>query len=343
MPTRVQGFLQREADSIAPKSLLKQSQQSPIPPSPHLLEDALSSSIVDASPIKSPSSPTLSSIKQAMSRKGSTKTVRKEWKEPEYFEVLKAIEKKDIMYLMEIRDRAFHLLVRPSGGVPPLVHAMRIGKSHNEVAIVLLGAFSRFVNHLSDEDFQTKATKDLLKSLRISLKQAIDFGLYVEQSDLIASFMQTLIMSEGDQWVVNQVADVSLALRSGTAGKPVSVAQKAVRRFATKELGKAKSIAALEDYVANATADLLMMGVWQIALDTIDDDALPYYYFARDDRVYKAFIERLDRHKGAIQRTLSRRAKWQIRVLRTGLEGRNTTWRSKVELLAAELDEGAGV
>lgn len=83
MPTRVQGFLQREADSIAPKSLLRQSQQSPIPPSPHLLEDALSSSIVDASPIKSPSSPTLSSIKQAMSRKASTKTVRKEWKEPE--------------------------------------------------------------------------------------------------------------------------------------------------------------------------------------------------------------------------------------------------------------------
>lgn len=88
---------------------------------------------------------------------------------------------------MEVRDRAFHvcffssvdnghlfcstylhaqLLVRPSGGVPPIVHAMRIGKSHNEVAIVLLGAFSRFVNHLSDEDFQTKATKDLLKSLR---------------------------------------------------------------------------------------------------------------------------------------------------------------------------------
>lgn len=59
--------------------------------------------------------------------------------------------------------------------------------------------------------------------------------------------MQTLIMSEGDQWVVNQVTDVSLALRSGTAGKPVSVAQRAVRRFATKELGKAKSIAALED------------------------------------------------------------------------------------------------
>lgn len=59
--------------------------------------------------------------------------------------------------------------------------------------------------------------------------------------------MQTLIMSEGDLWVSNQVSDVALALRSGTAGQPVSNTQKAVRRFATKELGKAKSIAALED------------------------------------------------------------------------------------------------
>lgn len=82
-PTRVQGFLQREADSIAPKSLLRQSQQSPIPPSPQLLEEALSSSIVNVSPPKSPSSPTLSSIKQAISRKTSTNTTRKEWKEPE--------------------------------------------------------------------------------------------------------------------------------------------------------------------------------------------------------------------------------------------------------------------
>lgn len=59
--------------------------------------------------------------------------------------------------------------------------------------------------------------------------------------------MQTLVMSEGEQWIVNQLSDVALALRSGTAGQPVMTTQKAVRRFATRELGKAKGIAALED------------------------------------------------------------------------------------------------
>lgn len=54
-------------------------------------------------------------------------------------------------------------------------------------------------------------------------------------------------MSEGDNWVVNQIIGVSLALRSGPEGKPVWEAENAVRSFATKELGKAKVIATLED------------------------------------------------------------------------------------------------
>ena len=31
------------------------------------------------------------------------------WKEPQPWEILKAIERKDIMFLMEVRDRAFHV------------------------------------------------------------------------------------------------------------------------------------------------------------------------------------------------------------------------------------------
>jgi len=54
-------------------------------------------------------------------------------------------------------------------------------------------------------------------------------------------------MSEGDKWVMAQAASVGLALRAGTAGKPVSAAQSAVRKFTTKELGKAGVIASLED------------------------------------------------------------------------------------------------
>lgn len=142
---------------------------------------------------------------------------------------------------------------------------MRIGKSHQDVAIILLGAFSRYVNQLQDEDMSKPGTKVLLKALRkylwvkciffwywnvppgANLKLAIDYGLQTQQSDLIASFLQTLIMSEGDNWVVNQVIGVGLALRSGPEGKPVSEAENAVRNFATKELGKAKVIATLED------------------------------------------------------------------------------------------------
>jgi len=46
------------------------------------------------------------------------------------------------------------LLLRKCGDVTPLLHAMRIGKSHNDVAIILLGAFSRYINHLTDEDLK---------------------------------------------------------------------------------------------------------------------------------------------------------------------------------------------
>ena len=43
---------------------------------------------------------------------------------------------------------------------------MRIGQSHREVAIVLLGAFSRYINHLQDEDIPKPQTKAILRALR---------------------------------------------------------------------------------------------------------------------------------------------------------------------------------
>jgi len=242
--------------------------------------------------------------------------------------------------LMEIRDRSFHLLVRMSGGITPLLHAMRLGQSHRDVAVVLLGAFSRWVNHLEDDEMENPRTKMVLKALRANLKLAIDYGLTKTQgSDLTASFLQTLIMSQGESWVRGQTENLALALRAGTEGHPVQTADAAVRKFATRELGKADLIATLADYIANATADLLIMGAWSLVAEVLQLDQIPTYYFARDDRVYKAFVERLDEHKHAIQFKLTKRLKWQLRVLRTVLEGRTTTYRSKVELLAGELDE----
>jgi hypothetical protein len=54
-------------------------------------------------------------------------------------------------------------------------------------------------------------------------------------------------MSEGDKWIWAQASTVARALSAGTAGQPVNTAESAVRKFATKELGKAHLIASLED------------------------------------------------------------------------------------------------
>lgn len=80
-----------------------------------------------------------------------------------------------------------------------------------------------------------------------NLKLAIDVGLAKSQSDLTASFMQTLIMSEGDKWIQSQITNIVLALRAGTAGQPVKTANESIKRFATRELGRAELIASLED------------------------------------------------------------------------------------------------
>jgi len=88
------------------------------------------------------------------------------------------------MFLMEVRDRAFHVgrdwsssnrdsqlsqvLLKKSGDATPLVHSMRIGKSHSEVTIIILGALSRWVNHLPDEEVNLPKTKVLLRALRES-------------------------------------------------------------------------------------------------------------------------------------------------------------------------------
>jgi hypothetical protein len=84
-------------------------------------------------------------------------------------------------------------------------------------------------------------------STGINLKLAIDEGLSKHQSDLISSFMQTLVMSEGDKWVWSQVNTIALALNAGEEGQPVALAGSVVRSFATKRLGKADLIASLED------------------------------------------------------------------------------------------------
>jgi len=134
-------FIQREAEDGAPRAIIRQLRRSPTPPV-HTSEDEFPDRPRRASTSSASSS---SSPVTAMAQSLSNKRVQSNssWKEPQPFEIFRAVEKKDIMYLMEIRDRAFPLLLRKTGDATPLLHAMRIGQSHRDVAIVLLGAFSR--------------------------------------------------------------------------------------------------------------------------------------------------------------------------------------------------------
>ncbi|KIK30599.1 hypothetical protein PISMIDRAFT_20766 [Pisolithus microcarpus 441] len=278
----------------------------------------------------SPSSPSSPSAKFVTPQSRTSKT----WKEPQPFEIFRAIERKDIMFLMEVRDHAFQLLLRKTGDATPLLHAMRIGQSHRDVAILLLGAFSRWINHLEDSEMQLPKTRIILKALRINLKLAIDYGLYKSQSDLIASFLQTLVMSEGDKWVRAQIHTVSIALRSGSAGKPVSTAEAAVRKFATRELSRADAIAALEDYIANATVDLLLLSTWSMALDSITGEPIPV---ADSSTISREMTEFSERSQIAWSYTRTRYIVTQV------LDDRHVTYRAKVEVLTSELDESDGV
>ncbi|KAF9518689.1 hypothetical protein BS47DRAFT_1370992 [Hydnum rufescens UP504] len=326
-------FLQREGARSAPIAIIKQIKRHQESVEDHSRRRTASGSLSSqTAPILKP--PRIPPVDRP-----------REWKEPQPFEVFRAVERKDVMFLMQVRDHAFHLLLRKSGDATPLLHAMRIGESHREVAILLVGALSRWVNHLDTADLDKPRTRMLLKALRTNLKLAIDYGLQHSQSDLVASYLQTLIMSEGEKWVENSVSSVALALHAGVNGKPVTTANNAVRNFATRELSKAEAIAALEDYIANATLDLLMMGAWSMALEMCAGaKPLPVvYYFARDDRVYQAFQENLRHYNGAISRKAPKRLRWQLKVLEKVGEGRTLTYRRKVEIALGELDEGTGV
>ncbi|KAH9179890.1 hypothetical protein EDB89DRAFT_2147021 [Lactarius sanguifluus] len=341
--TPVAAVILREADLTAPKSLLTQLVRD-ASHSTDSLREAMATKLTDSPPSPqaplpetSGTSPPTSPLQRLFSMARPTKA-GKHWRDPEPWEVLRAVENKDVIYLMEVRDRAFHALVRPSGGVTPLIHAMRIGRSHHDVAITLIGAFSRYINHLEEVDFAKRETRSLLVSLRGSLKVAIDYGLQSSQSDLLASFLQTLVMSEGDTWIREQVKLVGTALRRGPSARPVEVARSSVKRVATRALGRAPLIADLEDYISNATVDLLMMAAWNLALESFSGEHIPPYYFARDDRVYRVFTERLDKYRDNIERRLSGRLKSQFASLRSILQGRARSWHGKVEQLELEFD-----
>ncbi|KAJ7893364.1 hypothetical protein B0H14DRAFT_3427445 [Mycena olivaceomarginata] len=106
-------------------------------------------------------------------------------------------------------------------------------------------------------------------------------------------------------------------------------------------------IATLEDYIGKATADLLMMA----ALDSVRSAAPPtptcppFRYILPPAhrtpiRVFTAFAERLGRIRNST--FVGRRLRAQLEVLRACLEGRVTTYGSKVIAVDRELSRLCG-
>jgi len=227
---------------------------------------------------------------------GRQQAKKRNW---ESHDVYRAIEKKDLTTLFEIRDSAFALLVQKTGSQTPLLYASRIGKSHREIAILLTGALSRFVNQLPDDvRLQTPQMQSLIRAVRANLKLAINESLTSNQTELISSYLQIIIMSEGEKWILEQTQNVALALRlPGKEGKPVQTAMNAVKNFATRELRtleKGNAVASVEDYLANATNDLVIMALWSSVTDKMGGKLLPSYQFGRDERIFKSFADNID-------------------------------------------------
>lgn len=92
-------------------------------------------------------------------------------------------------------------------------------------------------------------------------------------------------MSEGDAWLLKSVYDISLLLRDTSTisdspksdtSKPVYQAEQMVRRFCTKELrGVPGGVGDVEEYIANAALDLVIMGVWSLVAGQVDEKPLP--------------------------------------------------------------------
>jgi hypothetical protein len=158
------------------------------------------------------------------------------------------------------------------------------------VAVLITGALSRYVNNIPADQPPTKEEKALLRGVRTNLKLAINYSIAIEETSLLSSYLQVVVMSEGDKWVRATAQNVALALRAGKRGRPVETARSSIVSFATAELrslDKSASIAGVDDYISNAGADLVLIGLWEIVRDACGGDELPVYQFARDDRLYK--------------------------------------------------------
>ncbi|SPO21035.1 uncharacterized protein UTRI_00512 [Ustilago trichophora] len=235
-------------------------------------------------------------------------------REYETHDLLKAIDKKDVETILAIRNANFDLLLDLSqGGATaknspaasqaggstntPLGYAISLGKGWETVSIVLVGALSKFVNQLPDDEdeyenapqsdstiggtvVKVKKPKKLhldprtmarLRKIRVNLKLAIDHSIFQDQNSLLASYLQVLVMSEGSPFLHAAVEDVAHCLNvrysanSDGGADPVARSRSQVMQFVTDSLRhKSDKVAAVKDYIANAQSDLLLMSLWTL-------------------------------------------------------------------------------
>ncbi|KAK0548072.1 hypothetical protein OC845_003767 [Tilletia horrida] len=283
-------------------------------------------------------------------KKGNAAFVR-HW---EPHDVLKAIDRQDHETLLMIRDQAMDLLLdlsTPGSGATsgssslrtPLGYSISLGPKWDATSIVICGALSKFVNSLPDDDEHIVAsagqkgessatakrrrghktqldprTMQRLRKLKVNLKLAIDSSIFKDQTNLLASYMQVLIMSEGLGWVADSTESVQRALENHIRGvssgegqvssNPITVANDCVMQFITVNLrSKRDRVSSVNDYVSNAVGDLILAAFWQMVLlrpsevapeakESMSPDLfspIPGYIFARDDRVATQYRERI--------------------------------------------------
>lgn len=336
----------------------------------------------------------------------------------ETHDLLKAIDQKDVETVLAIRNANFDLLLDLSqGGAPtaknspaasqaggstntPLGYAISLGKGWESVSIVLVGALSKFVNQLPDDEdehenapnsanavgavVKVKKPKKLqldprtmgrLRKIRVNLKLAIDHSIFQDQTSLLASYLQVLVMSEGSPFLHSAIEDVAHCLgtrysaSSDPGADPVARSRSQVMQFVTESLRhKSDKVAAVKDYIANAQSDLLMMSLWSLVklsrsqLEAARSEAgsdeaelgdlgnpLPMYFFARDDRVASHFVTRMAKLQHVIEGLVGAKGppaglvKVGNRIAEVLQEGaRRKTSHERLELIEGVLNPTAG-
>nr|XP_018259980.1 uncharacterized protein I303_08052 [Kwoniella dejecticola CBS 10117]OBR82138.1 hypothetical protein I303_08052 [Kwoniella dejecticola CBS 10117] len=265
---------------------------------------------------------------------------------PQAYELYKAIDEHNIDFIMRMRDHQFDTLLQKNGNEFPILYATRLGNQWGDVVILLVGALSRYVNHLDPEDFEKKETLRTFKALReYLLKLAIDHTLLHlppgHSTNLLSSYLQVLIMSEGDSFLLKSIYEVSLTLRTKVnSAMPVKQSEDIIRKFCTKELRGVKGgVGDVEEYIANAALDLVIMSSWSLAAGQMGGgvENLPTHTFARDLRTHSLFVEAYESNISSIAK-LNPRLKRILDILKDLAGDSKKSVRGRLEDVRIALD-----